>query len=236
MEPTKKKRTAIYVDGYNLYYGRLRGSDYKWLDLVALFREILRVQDGNSSLEAVKLFTAHALAKFSSHGELSVHAQQSYHRALQAKHRDVLTITYGNHSYDKSGTLLPSFVDGQAFDRRLQSRVWKIEEKKTDVNLAMELYRDVSKGLFDHVVICSNDSDAEPALEAIREDFPEVIIGVVTPIRPANDQQKHRSVSTSLANIAHWTRKHILDDELLLAQLPDKVPTNKRPVTKPSHW
>jgi hypothetical protein len=30
-------RTVVYVDGYNLYYGLLRGTKLKWLDLVALF-------------------------------------------------------------------------------------------------------------------------------------------------------------------------------------------------------
>ena len=31
-------RTVVYVDGYNLYYGLLRNTTLKWLDLVALFR------------------------------------------------------------------------------------------------------------------------------------------------------------------------------------------------------
>ena len=35
-------RTCIYVDGYNLYYGRLYGTEYKWLDVVALFSEMVR--------------------------------------------------------------------------------------------------------------------------------------------------------------------------------------------------
>ena len=29
-------RTTIYVDGYNLYYARLKRTPYKWLDLAAL--------------------------------------------------------------------------------------------------------------------------------------------------------------------------------------------------------
>jgi hypothetical protein len=30
-------KTSIYIDGYNLYYGRLRNTKFKWLDVVALF-------------------------------------------------------------------------------------------------------------------------------------------------------------------------------------------------------
>ncbi len=28
----KKLKTRIYIDGYNLYYGALKRSPYKWLD------------------------------------------------------------------------------------------------------------------------------------------------------------------------------------------------------------
>ena len=98
----------------------------------------------------------------------------------------------------------------------------------------MAMYRDVAKGLYDQVVICSNDSDAEPVLEALKEDFPNLIIGVVSPLREhATDT---RSVSTSLSNFAKWTRRYILDEELEKAQLPTRVPTKKKPADKPPHW
>ena len=34
-------RTRIYVDGFNLYYGALRGTRFKWLNLVELARQLL---------------------------------------------------------------------------------------------------------------------------------------------------------------------------------------------------
>lgn len=230
------KRTAVYIDGYNLYYGRLRGSMFKWLDVVALFESIVTIQDKTSEIESVKLFTAPALAKFATHGQDSVIAQQAYHRALESLHPERLHIIYGNHSHDKSGTLLPAYRPGEPFDRTIQTRVWKIEEKQTDVNLAIAMYRDAASGKFDQLVICSNDSDAEPSLKAINEDFPNVTIGVVTPIRPVTDENRHRSISTSLSRRANWTRQHILDNELLASQLPTKIPTRKKPILKPAHW
>ena len=30
-------RTRVYIDGYNLYYGCLRKTAFKWLDVLALF-------------------------------------------------------------------------------------------------------------------------------------------------------------------------------------------------------
>jgi hypothetical protein len=59
--------TGVYVDGYNLYYGRLRGTPFKWLDLVALFDALLSHRCQNEKLAKVTLFTAPALARFSTH-------------------------------------------------------------------------------------------------------------------------------------------------------------------------
>jgi uncharacterized LabA/DUF88 family protein len=235
--PDPIQKTAIYIDGYNLYYGRLRNTAYKWLDVVALFEALLKEQDPRASLEVVKLFTAPALARFATHGTASVEAQQSYHRALQAKHGARFELVHGAHSFDKDGTLLPTFVPGQPYDRQVRSRVWKLEEKKTDVNLAMAMYRDAAKGRYNQLVLCSNDSDAEPALQALREDFPHLQIGVVTPVPPPSPgKSSPRGVSTSLAQHAHWVRRYLLDGELANAQLRLQVPTPKKPVRKPAHW
>lgn len=35
------QRTIVYIDGFNLYYGSLRKTAYKWLDLKELFSNLL---------------------------------------------------------------------------------------------------------------------------------------------------------------------------------------------------
>ena len=37
-----KKRTIVYIDGSNLYYGLLRDSTDKWLDLMLFVKSLLR--------------------------------------------------------------------------------------------------------------------------------------------------------------------------------------------------
>lgn len=239
MSTTEKApiRTAVYIDGYNLYYGRLRGTPFKWLDVVQLFRTLLTERDQNESLERVKFFTAHALASFATNGKASVEAQSAYHRALKALYAERLDVIYGTHTFDKGGALLPTFQPGQPYDRTKRTRVWKIEEKKTDVNLAISIYRDASKGLFDRIILVSNDSDAEPALEAIRQDFPHVMVGVVIPVHPpVPGPTVHRRASGSLTNLADWTVQNINDTQLQMAQLPAQIPTKKKPIIKPGHW
>lgn len=34
-------KTIVYVDGFNLYYGCLKGTAHKWLDLAQLCRHVL---------------------------------------------------------------------------------------------------------------------------------------------------------------------------------------------------
>lgn len=48
-------RTRVYVDGFNLYYGALKGTLFKWLNLVALS---YRVLPSGHTIEKLKYFTA----------------------------------------------------------------------------------------------------------------------------------------------------------------------------------
>lgn len=229
--------TAVYIDGYNFYYGRIYGTGFKWLDVVSLFRRIIKEQDPDACLEHLRFFSAPALARFARHGQASTEAQQNYHRALAELYPEVFQLVLGNHSFDRNGTLLPRFVDRNTFDRQDRVRVWKLEEKQTDVNLALSMYRHAASGLFRQLVVCSNDSDAAPAVEAIRVDFPEIRLGVVTPRRPSGAAARsNRNVSSSLSRYAHWSRRHVLDEELAACLLPDKVPTRKKPIRRPPHW
>ena len=231
---SQSKKTAVCIDGYNLFYRRLRNTAFKWLDVVTLFEDLLKVQDPSATLEVVKFFTAPALARFASHAANSVQAQQSYHCAWQLGHPERFELVYGVHSFDKDDMLLPTFVAGQPYDRLVGSRVWKLEEKKTGVNIAMAMYRDAAKARCQQLVICSNDSDAQQALQALREDFLNLTIGVVTPVPPAAPRKSSPcGVSTSLAQQAHWVRRHLLGKELADAQLPVKIPTSKKPIRKP---
>lgn len=51
----RKMRTHVYVDGFNLYYGAIKGTPYKWLNLVQLAKQVL---PASHIIERVKYFTA----------------------------------------------------------------------------------------------------------------------------------------------------------------------------------
>src|SRR5215467_1573430 len=48
-------RTHVYVDGFNLYYGAVKGTAYKWLNIVELAKQVL---PASHVIERVKYFTA----------------------------------------------------------------------------------------------------------------------------------------------------------------------------------
>ena len=48
-------RTHVYVDGFNLYYGAVKGTPYKWLNIVELATQVL---PASHIVERVKYFTA----------------------------------------------------------------------------------------------------------------------------------------------------------------------------------
>jgi hypothetical protein len=47
-------RTIIYIDGFNLYYGAVKGTPHKWLNLQRYFEMIRQ----NDDVVAIKYFTA----------------------------------------------------------------------------------------------------------------------------------------------------------------------------------
>ena len=49
-------KTIVYVDGLNLYYGSLRGTAFKWLDLYALFRD--NVLEADADVDQIRYYTA----------------------------------------------------------------------------------------------------------------------------------------------------------------------------------
>jgi len=82
----------------------------------------------------------------------------------------MVQIIKGFHIFNRAA--LPAFLEGQPPSKEDLKLVWMIEEKQTDVNLALEICRDAIRGDSEQIVICSNDSDIEPALRFLNADAP----------------------------------------------------------------
>lgn len=71
-------RTNIYIDGFNLYFGSLKKSNYKWLD-VAKMCSLLLPEKNN--IQNIKYFTAQVSARLNDPQQPV--RQQMYYRALR---------------------------------------------------------------------------------------------------------------------------------------------------------
>ena len=235
-------RTRIYIDGYNFYYGCLRGTPYKWLDLLPLFENhilpsaLVKDDDGQIRQSAllpspsIKFFTAKIIESVAKAVD-SVSSQARYHTALRKLHDGRIELIEGYYAVNK---MMVKIVDSNNPDlppgECQPVQAWKVEEKQTDVNLALHAYHDAITGQIDHAVIVTNDTDIGPALQMIR-DHTSVRIGVVVP----TDEHEPIYPNAELAGLAHWVRAHITDAELLACQLPRVIP-GRKPTIKPESW
>lgn len=222
-------RTIVYIDGYNLYYGALKHTEYKWLDVYKLFNERI-CPSINSNIPDIKIkfFTADILGSESPSVD-STKDQRTYHNALIQMYSERLLIIKGSYSKEiipaKLMENIPEFTKERV-------KILKLEEKQTDVNIAIEMYRDVAKGLCDQVILCTNDTDLLPALSALSEDYPNINKGIVFPVR----ENAKRPVSNQFKKYCDWSWKKLSNNDLAYSQLPLKIPTRKKAIFKPITW
>ena len=159
----------------------------------------------------VKFFTADIKTRFSTHGLAAQDSQDRYHRTLTTLYPDKLRIIKGYYSVQPR----PLIRYKNPPDKADRVKVWTLEEKQTDVNIALHLYRDVVvKHLCDQVVVVTNDTDVEPALQMLRADCGNSVqVGVVLPLRQPVTDTTARPGNNRLSTLADWTRRYILEQE-----------------------
>lgn len=206
-------RTIVYIDGFNFYYGEIKGTQWKWLDPVMLFQNVLGSQN---KLVKVKYFTARVQP---TPKDPDVNTRQdTYLRALQA-HCPLVELHYGHflrHKVSMENANPPPF----------SVQVWKNEEKGSDVNLALHVLNDAWLDSYDCAVIVSNDSDLADSLRLVKEQHKKVI-GIVTPGAPT------RTTSHQLLKYADFV-KPIRKWALKASQLPNPIPGVN--IHKPAAW
>jgi uncharacterized LabA/DUF88 family protein len=217
-------RTVVYVDGYNLYYGLLRKSKLKWLDVVALFND--HVLDDVSELIEVRYYTAPVLGRMSDDPR-SPQRQRQYLQALRKMNPAKLVIVEGRIMATTPHQRLVNPIPEAPHLQMVQ--VFDFNEKKTDVNLASDLLAGAWTNAYEQAVICSNDSDLEGALATVKKHHPHLRIGLVAPI--ASDDR--RRISKDLSQHADWA-KILSPVHLAAAQLPERIPHSA--IKKPDTW
>lgn len=231
-------KTRVYIDGFNLYYGCLKGTPYKWLDILHLFEHhIIPSAHYPGRItppylcpdQAINYFTAKIIDSVSSATD-SVSCQAKYHTAIKKHYKGRVKLIEGYYSVTQQTVKAVDAADTKKRPRDCEEvTVWKIEEKQSDVSLALHAYHDAITAQVEQVVIVTNDTDIAPAMSLIRAHT-NVVVGLVVPSRAGN-----RRPNTDLEQHAHWTTSVITDDQLKSSQLP-RVIQGRRATTKPDSW
>lgn len=208
----QKRRTNVYIDGFNFYYGCIKNTSYKWVNLRAMCEGILP----DNNIQAIKYFTANVSG--TSRDPNKPIRQQVYFRALNTLANFHIILGHfltTSKNMPLSKTNPPKFV-----------LVDKVEEKGSDVNLATHLLVDAFRNSFDVAVIVTNDSDLKEPMRVVRNEFSKIVL-LLNPhqMRFANELEKH----------ADWKHR-IQAKHLKTCQFPDKLVDSRGEFFKPPKW
>lgn len=212
-------RANVYVDGFNLYYGSLKGKGpgFKWLDLENLCRKHLIP---SNPINRIRYFTARVSARPGD--QYAPVRQETYLRALATIPN--LTIHLGHFQQTKVRMPLVSPRAGGS----TTVSVYKTEEKGSDVNLATYLLLDAFKKDCDLAVVISNDSDLEEPIRVAMQDL-GVPVGLLNP-HPAYRR------SRDLLNLNPAFFKQIRTNALTSSQFPPQLKDANGTFRRPATW
>lgn len=205
-------KTNVYVDGFNLYYGCLKGTPYKWLNIRALCELIFP----HNEIEEIVYCTA--LVKARPNNPLQRVRQETYIRALMTTPN--MKIVLGNFLQSEVTMPLVTPTANEKF-----ARVIKTEEKGSDVNLATHLLVDGFRGNYEAAIVISNDSDLELPIRVVAQEL-KLPVGIANP---------HPKPARALQHAGVFFRQ-IRNGPLSACQFPPTMTDANGAFNKPENW
>lgn len=206
-------RTIVYVDGFNLYYGALRHTPFRWLNLDVLCRLLLP----RNEVLRINYYTA--LVGAPPDNPDQPRRQRIYLLSLATL--PSVRMYFGHYlSHPVRMPLHVPHPDGERF-----AIVVKTEEKGSDVNLATHLVSDAYEDAFDVAVLITNDSDLRTPVELVRTRLGKTI-GILNP------QRHPAAVLVRVASFFKTIRPGVLSAN----QFPSELADGTGRFFKPKQW
>lgn len=203
-------KTNVYIDGFNFYYGCIKNTPYRWLNLATMC-QILLPKD---QIHCIKYFTALVTPRPNDPNKLI--RQKTYIRALQTlPNVEIVLGTFLSHE-----VTMPLAPPQKGY-----AHVIKTEEKGSDVNIATHLLIDGFKNDYELAVIVSNDSDLLTPIRFIREQLGKQV-GLLNP---------HKNPSVALQPHVFFI-KNIRKGVLAASLFPDTLNDRHGKLSKPKGW
>ena len=205
-------RTIVYVDGFNLYYGAVKDTPYKWLNIEKYFHRLRR----HDEIIQIHYFTA----------MIDVATRQNqriYLRALETLPK--VSITLGRFK-DKEIVCKVKECDYLGSKKFLRP-----EEKRTDVAIGVQMLDDAYQDRCDNSVLVTGDSDLVPAVQMLKANFPQKKVILYIPSR-----NPKRGAAVELRSVVD--RARILPFNLIeRSQFPQRINDGFGGfIEKPGEW
>jgi len=207
----------VYVDGFSLYYGSLKETAYRWLDIGKLCNEMYP----ELSIKRIRYFTAKVDPRKDDPGIQD--RQKAILRALRTIPN--LSIVYGR--YRSHYVRLPS---GGDYRKGIVNfvEVFRTEEKGSDVNLATYMMDDACRKEIEVAVLISNDTDFLCPIKFLKAR--QIKIWLLSPTTRPN-----RRPASLLINRADRADE-IPVDKLRDCQFPTILKDKNGTFPKPANW
>jgi len=212
------ERVTVYIDGFNFYYGLKRAkasdSDWKqfyWIDFVKLFELFLAK---HQVLQKVIYFTTPPI---------------NLHKRI----RQELLLKANKMLNDNRFEV----IEGKFYDKEIlcplcNKKFTRPEEKRTDVNICVQIMRDCALDLTDVLILISSDSDLVPSLEQSLTDYPNKRIKIYFPPKGFSNDMNH-FMRTNKGKIILLEKNK---PKFFKAIMPDTITKDGRTVTIPPKW
>ena len=210
-------RTIVYVDGFNLYYGCLRGTPYRRLNLGEFCRRVLRPCN---TIVAINYYAARVTARDDANQPVR---QNAYLRALST--RPEILIHFGQFLSHPVRLPLAHPQPGQP----RTVKVIRVEEKGSDAKLATHLVSDAYRNAFDVAAVITNDSDLEEPIRLVSQELGKPV-GLISPVL-----DPRRRPSVQLRKVATFIRE-VRRGTLAASQFPATLCDAKGIFHKPAIW
>ena len=224
-----KDTMIVYVDALNLYYGLLRGTKYRWLDIYKFVQTQF-----SQEIREIKFFFAAMKPTLLDMDAPS--RQKAYLDALKEFVWQKCTVTFIEWYFLDN-------VSKSGIDTKSGELVTIItnEEKGTDVNIWVHIVNDSSKrNDYDTVCLISNDSDLGEALRIWKENGKKILL--LSPIKRLSPKQrqskkkKHIRISYpawSLKQYADACNYDVTAKALSLCQMPAQIKVGSTVIDRP---
>lgn len=200
-------RTFILIDGFNLYHSMMASPafrGFRWLEFSALAKSLLT---RNDDITGIQYFTA-----FYPGDPLRRIRHETYIEALTSVGVE---------------TVLGNFKRKLKRCKSCNQDYWGWEEKETDVNIAVAMFKHAALDDYDQVLVVSADSDLVSAIRTLKQLYPSRKVKIILPPNASGGKElKQVSDGHMKLNENHLSR----------SLFPDKIIHNGKVITKPARW